>query len=394
MDEKNIPPPILAQELDFTREQVMRLAEISLQRTDPVAKEEALRALAAFDKRSEARAAAEAAPKPPPIPSFGGDLDDKKASPMPPSGGGLGDGKAPPTSPPNPPPNPPPSSSPMPAFGGDLGEEKASPEPTPKPALAPSALLYGDISKFAFKSDMSTMEHPFFALKAGDMRVRKYVREANCLTEVHPGEGGCATIYDKDVWIYCVSLMVEAMNRRREIGKTVSFTAVNFLKATRRGTSGRAYQRMADALNRLNNTDIETIIETGGHLEYKRFGLIESWRIIEIAGTRMGSVEVTFPDWLTRSVTAKNILTLSPDYFKIRKAIDRRLYEIVRKHIGKKRIWRCSVKKLHEKSGSMDTLRKLRAVLKVLAKNDSLLGYSMSLDLASDVVTFIERNGG
>ncbi len=45
-------------------------------------------------------------------------------------------------------------------------------------------------------------------------------------------------------------------------------------------------------------------------------------------------VEVTLPDWLYQGITQTKILKISPDYFRIRKAIDRRIYEIARKHCG------------------------------------------------------------
>ena len=248
-----------------------------------------------------------------------------------------------------------------------------------------------DILDVSIKDDMASMEHPLFALKAGDMRVKTYERNGNSVT-VQPGHGGCATIHDKDIWIYCISQMVEAMNRGREVNKTVRFTAYDFLTATNRDTSGRAYERMAEAMARLRNTGIETNIETAGQRERRGFGLVESWRVVEkTSGGRMVAVEVTFPDWLIRSVTAKHVLTLSPDYFRIRKPIDRRIYELARKHCGNQKQWQCSVETLHEKSGSTDTVRKLRAVLKLLADGDDLPDYSVTIDLTTDVVTFNKR---
>ena len=102
------------------------------------------------------------------------------------------------------------------------------------------------------KGDMASMEHPLFALKAGDMRVRTYERNGVTVT-VKPGHDGCATIHDKDVWIYCISQLVEAMNRGREdVGRVVRFTAYDFLVTTNRPTAGVGYQRMAEAFGRLS----------------------------------------------------------------------------------------------------------------------------------------------
>lgn len=246
-----------------------------------------------------------------------------------------------------------------------------------------------DILDVSIKDDMASMEHPLFALKAGDMRVKTYERNGNSVT-VQPGHGGCATIHDKDIWIYCISQMVEAMNRGREVNKTVRFTAYDFLTATNRDTSGRAYERMAEAMARLRNTGIETNIETAGQRERRGFGLVESWRVVEkTSGGRMVAVEVTFPDWLIRSVTAKHVLTLSPDYFRIRKPIDRRIYELARKHCGSQRQWQCTLKTLYEKSGSTDAMRNFRGAIKALTESNDLPDYKVSL--ADDLVTFLRK---
>jgi plasmid replication initiation protein len=238
---------------------------------------------------------------------------------------------------------------------------------------------------------MASMEHPLFALKAGDMRIKNYERNGNSV-KIMPGPYGCATIHDKDIWIYCTSQMIEAMNRGREdVIRTVRFIAHDFLVTTNRDTSGRAYERMADALGRLSGTRIETDISTDGKRERSGFGLVDSWSVIERNNERMVAVEVTLPNWLYRSVMAKHVLTLSPDYFRIRKPIDRRIYELARKHCGNQKQWQCSVSTLHEKSGSTDTLRKLRSVLKTLADGDDLPDYSVTLDQATDVVTFSKR---
>ena len=251
-----------------------------------------------------------------------------------------------------------------------------------------------DLLDIAPKDDMASMEHPLFALKAGDKRVREYKRGGTTVT-VKPGFDGCATIHDKDVWIYCISQLVEGINRGREdVSRTVRFTAYDFLVTTNRPTSGGkdgGYQRMAEALARLRGTSIETNIETAEIRERDGFGLVDAWRVVEKKGGRMVAVEVTLPDWLFRSVQAQQVLTLSPEYFRIRKPLDRRIYELARKHCGNQKQWQCSVVALHEKSGSTDTVRKLRAALKLLAKADQLPDYSVTLEEAHDVVIFKRR---
>ncbi len=263
-------------------------------------------------------------------------------------------------------------------------------------ALAPDKhpqkdFFIADVVDAAMKDDLASMEHPLFALKAGDMRVRNYERNGYKVT-IKPGHGGCATIHDKDIWIYCVSQMIEALNRGREdVSRTVRFTAHDFLVTTNRDVSGRSYERMTEALARLRGTSIETNIETDGQRERRGFGLVEAWRVVEkTSGGRMVAVEVTFPDWLYRSIVSRNVLTLSPDYFRIRKPIDRRIYEIARKHCGSQKQWQCTLKTLYEKSGSTDALRNFRGAINALVSSDELPEYQVLLS-DEDMVTFVRR---
>ena len=124
-----------------------------------------------------------------------------------------------------------------------------------------------DILDAVPKDDLASMEHPMFALKAGDKRIRRYEHNGVSI-EIRPGIKGLATIYDKDVWIYCISQLVEATNRGREdVGRTVRFTAYDFLVTTNRQTSGQGYELMAEAFERLRDTSVVTNIETGGRRE-------------------------------------------------------------------------------------------------------------------------------
>jgi plasmid replication initiation protein len=246
-----------------------------------------------------------------------------------------------------------------------------------------------DIIDASLKDDTASMEYPLFALRAGDKRVRVYERNGHRVT-VLPGATGCATIHDKDLWIYCISQLVEAANRGREITPTVRFTAFDFLTVTNRGTSGRAYERLADMLRRLKGTVIETNIETNGQRERRGFGLIDSWRVVEksLDNDRMVAVEVDLPRWLFRSVEAKRVLTLSRSYFRLRKPLDRRIYELARKHCGEQPRWRVSLAVLHQKSGSTAALRRFRFDLKALAESGDLPDYLMAFDADRDMVTF------
>jgi plasmid replication initiation protein len=278
----------------------------------------------------------------------------------------------------------------------EVAEQKRS-NPAPKensPLVPPRHrqrdFFIADILDVAPKVDLASMEHPLFALRAGDVNVRSYKRNGVSVT-VKPGPSGCATIHDKDVWIYCISQLMEAINRgRKDMSRVVRFTAFNFLVSTNRRTDGDSYSRLADALGRLRGTSIETNIETAGEPTRAGFGLIDDWRVIEKTNTeRMVAVEVELPLWLYRAVEDKQVLTISHDYFRIRKPLDRRIYELVRKHCGVQQKWHVTIKTLHAKSGSTDVLRNFRGAVKALAGSGDLPDYRVELDFARDAVTFV-----
>jgi len=217
----------------------------------------------------------------------------------------------------------------------------------------------------ALKDDLASMEHPLFSLSTRpDLRVRIYDHNGTRVT-VTPSVRGRATIHDKDILIYCVSQLMAALNAGRAITRRLRLTAHDLLVATRRDTGGDSYARLTAAFERLSGTRITTNIAQGGIETTSGFGLIESWEIVRRSrGGRMVSVAVTLSDWLFRAVTARAVLTLSREYFGLRKPLERRVYELVRKHCGQQREWRIGLATLQHKCGSDAPIRVFRAAIR------------------------------
>ncbi|WP_294329266.1 replication initiator protein A [uncultured Sphingomonas sp.] len=237
------------------------------------------------------------------------------------------------------------------------------------------------------KVDLASSEHPFFALKGGECRVRTYERNGVTIT-IKPGPDGMATMHDKDIWIYCLSRLCAAKNKGQSINRTVRFTARDFFRATGRGTSGREYDRLVQMLQRLSGTRIETNIQTNGVRERGFFGLIDAARVIERDGkNRMIAVEVTLPDWLFRSIENWKVLAIHREYFGLRKPIERRIYELARKHCGNQPHWRVGLLVLHQKSGSTSPLRNFREDICAFAESGRCPDYNIAYDRKRDLVT-------
>lgn len=247
-----------------------------------------------------------------------------------------------------------------------------------------------DIFDAAPKDDLGSMEHPIFSLSTRpDRRLLSYAHNGTQI-DVIPSVKGRATIHDKDILIYCVSQLMAALNAGREVSRTLQLKAHDLLVATNRDTSGDGYTRLKDAFERLAGTRITTNMTTGGLETTRGFGLIESWEIVRRSrGGRMISVTVTLSEWLFRAVLAKSVLTLSRDYFRLRKPLERRLYELARKHCGKQASWQVSVGTLHKKSGSAAPLRVFRAALRKMIAEATLPDYRLR-ELPGDLIV-IER---
>ena len=250
-----------------------------------------------------------------------------------------------------------------------------------------------DIFDAAPTADLGTMEHPIFSLSTRpDRRILTYAHNDVAVT-VTPSVRGRATIHDKDILIYCISQLMAALNAGRQISRVVHLRAHDLLVATNRETSGDGYARLRDAFERLAGTRITTNLETGGTEVTTGFGLIESWQIVRRArGGRMASVVVTLSDWLYRAVLSKSVLTLSRDYFRLRKPLERRIYELTRKHCGRQAEWRGSVDTLLKKSGSASPRRVFRKMLRDMIAADHLPDYHMA-EVPGDMIRFSLRAG-
>lgn len=242
------------------------------------------------------------------------------------------------------------------------------------------------------KDDLASMEHPLFSLSTRpDKRILRYTHNGTEITVV-PSVKGLATLFDKDILIYCISQLMAALNAGREVSRHLRLTAHDLMVATNRETSGDGYARLREAFERLAGTRITTNLETGGQEVTTGFGLIESWQIVRATkGGRMVQVAVTLSEWLFRAVVSKSVLTLSRDYFRLRKPLERRVYELARKHCGRQPEWRVGMDVLAKKSGSASPLRVFRKMIRDMIDGNHLPDYVLQEE-PGDIVLITRRD--
>ena len=107
----------------------------------------------------------------------------------------------------------------------------------------------------------------------------------------------------------------------------------------------------------------------------------------------MLGVQITLPNWIYNAVRGKDLLTVSREYFRLRGGLERRFYEIARKHCGSQSRWTISIELLHKKSGSKSQLKKFRLITKRIAQDNILPDYRLQYDPEKDQATFFNRKG-
>lgn len=257
-----------------------------------------------------------------------------------------------------------------------------------------------DVSDAAPKDDMASMEHPVFSLSVKpDMRELEY-RHDNKRVVVVPSGKGLATIMDKDILLYCISKLVHQANAGEDISQWVELTAHEVMIATNWRTNRESYQRFEDALDRLRGTTIKTDIKTGSHIQIKGFGLIDEYEITrkneegeESAFGRMIRVRVKISDWTFRAVQSMEVLTINPNYFRLRRPLERRIYEIARKHVGDQgHAFKIGLDKLQKKVGSTSPEKKFKFFVKQIAHDGHIPDYDIELD-GSNVIFRVKHKG-
>lgn len=275
-------------------------------------------------------------------------------------------------------------------------------------------LFLCEIANWPVKDDLASMEFPLFTLaKNKDVNVREF-RRGNRVVRIIPASVGAATVFDKDLLIYAGSQIVEARNRGLPVSRTVQINAIDFLLGTERGDGGGSFERIISMLRRLRGTTIETNIPTGADkiTQTDGFAMIENYRVLAGAtraitnkNEKTGKIEeseaekvycfsITLSEWLYNALLNVEVLTLDRGYFQLGRPLDRRLYELARKHCGDQPIWKINIDLLAEKVGTTRSRSKFRDELRTAIEKDELPQYRIALDpqATPDDVVFYSRD--
>lgn len=235
------------------------------------------------------------------------------------------------------------------------------------------------------RGERSLMAFPFFALaKSAWMKPLSY-HHSPVSIEVRPSSNGVATIYDKEIVLYIASLMAAKLEAGDNVEQDFVFTAHDLFSVTGSNHSARSYQRLSEALERLQGTQIKTNIEAGGEGEEGFFSWLSEARL-HYSKTRTGekrlkAVKVRLCDWLYRAILRdRQVLDYAAAYFQLG-PIERRIYEVARATSPDSSDGRLEVDlaTFRLQIGYQNPLANFRAALKQIAGTDTIPDYDLAL---------------
>jgi hypothetical protein len=244
-----------------------------------------------------------------------------------------------------------------------------------------------DFSDVSLRDYQETMQRPFFSLsKKKRVKPIEYVSPDKSVT-VHVSanpEYGMATIWDADIMIYLASHLNELRERgENDLSPTIRVQPGDMLKRISWGISGRAYERLIGALDRLQATTIKTNIRANSKTRETTFSWIDSYtHLVDERTQRSLGMEITLSKWFFDGVMDKrNVLAISPLYFEITSGLGKWLYRASRKHAGGNGVegFTIGFETLHQKSGSESSLPSFKNKILELARANTLPEISLEV---------------
>ena len=233
------------------------------------------------------------------------------------------------------------------------------------------------------RGERSLMAFPFFALsKNAWMKPLAYATPTVSI-EVRPSARGVATIYDKEIVLYIASLMASKIDEGAAVSQDFTFTAHDLFSVTGSNHSARSYSRLADALERLQGTQIKTNIEAGGEGEDGFFSWLSEARLQYARSgkgeKRLKAVKVRLCDWLFRAILRdRQVLDYASTYFQLG-PIERRIYEVARSTCVDGEPLEMDLQTLKLQIGFQNPLSNFRIAMRQIAAANAIPDYDISL---------------
>lgn len=247
------------------------------------------------------------------------------------------------------------------------------------------------IADLNFRDQREMMERPFFSLAKSKRAKPIDYRSPDGKLWVHVSANpdyGMATIWDADILIYCASMLADMARRgTNDIPRKLHIMPYDLLRAIGRPTTGRSYELLGQALDRLVSTTIKTNIRAENRRE-ATFSWLDGWtQLVDERTERSKGMTLELSNWFYEGVLMKGgVLAIDRAYFNITGGRERWLYKVARKHAGGAggEGFGISLPTLFEKSGAEGQYRRFKFEILKLAEKNTIPGYDLSVETKED----------
>ena len=229
------------------------------------------------------------------------------------------------------------------------------------------------------KDSQALMEYPFLSLSKKRTKPIQY-QSGDVEVTVKGTDDGIATIWDWDLMLWLLSQIRIALDRKQPVSRKIRFNRSAFLKYARRSNGGKEYALLEASILRLQSTTVRTSLRVKRGVTVA-FSWLESAEILRDDKGHLKDAVVVIPEWLYEAVCDHRlVLTLHPDYFLLKKGLERWLYRLIRKQAGNRPDgWKWPLRLLHERSGSTQAFKYFGHQLRSIIQTGHLLDYQLSL---------------
>lgn len=243
------------------------------------------------------------------------------------------------------------------------------------------------LADLPLRDQREMMERPFFSL-AKSKRVKPIdYRSPDGKLWVHVSANpdyGMATIWDADILIYCASMLADMARRGiNDVPRKLHLMPYDLLRAIGRQPTGRAYELLGQALDRLVSTTVKTNIRAENRRE-ATFSWLDGWtQLVDEKTERSRGMTIELSNWFWEGVMMTGgVLSIDRAYFDITGGRERWLYKVARKHAGGagEAGFAISMPTLFEKSGAEGQYRRFKFEIAKIAERDELPGYALTIE--------------
>ncbi|MDQ1228624.1 replication initiator protein A [Sphingomonas sp. SORGH_AS_0879] len=243
------------------------------------------------------------------------------------------------------------------------------------------------LADLPLRDQREMMERPFFSL-AKSKRVKPIdYRSPDGKLWVHVSgnpDYGMATIWDADILIYCASMLADMARRGiNDVPRKLHLMPYDLLRAIGRQPTGRAYELLGQALDRLVSTTVKTNIRAENRRE-ATFSWLDGWtQLVDEKTERSRGMTIELSSWFYEGVLMTGgVLSIDRAYFDISGGRERWLYKVARKHAGGagEAGFAISMPTLFEKSGAEGQYRRFKFEIAKIVERNALPGYALSLE--------------